>query len=265
MAVPPRTRRSETLPRRRWSLLSQLAGWFVSIAVAAALGGIIIFGRPDDVATAQRIADREVRMGLLPGERIERTAHVAQRHVLDYFRRTHGTLAATERRIIFVGVLPRDLVEPATEPPAFDVRTFWYDTVFAARPTRVFFGRAGGVVVGVPGADESFGVTRGDRADAEAVLGVARRPVAAGRPSVARELAAVAEAAARAPLREYHDVKRGETLIGIAEQYGVTPDSIVFLNGLPAPAIKAGQRLLVREWRDTTVYYRDTLLPARRY
>lgn len=259
------TRRSETLPRRRWGLLSRLAAWLVSVAVVASVGGAIIFGRSDDVAELQQVSDREVRMTLLPGERLERSAHVAQRHVLDYFRRTHGTLAATDRRLIFVGVLPRDLVEPASEPPAFDVRTFRYDTAFAARPTRVFFGRTAGIVVGAPGEDERFGVARADVADAEAVLASARRHVATVRQSVARELAAVADAATRAPIREYHDVKRGETLIGIAERYGVTPDSIQFLNALAAPRIIAGQRILVREYRDTTVYYRDTLQPGRRY
>ena len=101
-------------------------------------------------------AARRARATLEPGERIEASAYVAQRHPLDYFRETYGTLAATDRRLIFIGVLPRDFLEPERDLPAFDVRTFPYDTTLLLRGARVFFGRTYGVVLHTDEGDEAF-------------------------------------------------------------------------------------------------------------
>jgi hypothetical protein len=247
-------------PRRRWPWL---LAWVAASAFVGGVAAFVLFGSPASARTAHRIADREVAMTLDPGERIEASAYVSQRHALDYFRETYGTLAATDRRLIFIGVLPRDFLEPERDLPAFDVRTFPYDTTLLLRGARVFFGRTFGVVLHTEDGDEAFGVTRSQWPRTQEVIRSLGRHTLAVRQSVERERQAIAEAASRPPTLTYHKVKRGETLIEIARLYATTPESLLVLNSMRDSTIKAGQTLLVKVYRDTIVYYRDTLLPGR--
>lgn len=260
--VVMRARRPAIIRRqpKRWPWL---LAWVAASAFVGGVVAFVLFGSPSSARTAHRIADREVLMTLDPGERIEASAYVAQRHPLDYFRETYGTLAATDRRLIFIGVLPRDFLEPERDLPAFDVRTFPYDTTLLLRGARVFFGRAFGVVLHTDDGDEAFGVPGGQWPRTQQVIRALGRHTLAVRQSVERERQAIAEAATRPPILTYHKVKRGETLIEIAKLYATTPESLLVLNAMRDSSIKAGQTLLVREFRDTTVYYRDTLLPGR--
>jgi hypothetical protein len=246
--------------RKRWPFL---LAWVLASAFVGGVAAFVLFGSPASARTAHRIADREVAMTLDPGERIEASAYVAQRHPLDYFRETYGTLAATDRRLIFIGVLPRDFLEPERDLPAFDVRTFPYDTTLLLRGARVFFGRTYGVVLHTDDGDEAFSVAGGQWPRTQEVIRALGRHTLAVRQSVERERQAIAEAASRPPVLTYHKVKRGETLIGIANLYATTPESLLVLNSMTDSTIKAGQTLLVKVFRDTTVYYRDTLLPGR--
>jgi hypothetical protein len=260
---PPQPHRVAIRRKRRRFLPWLLAG-VVAVALVGAVVALVLFGSPGSVRAARRVADREVQMTLEPGERVEAAAHVAQRHALDYFRETHGTLAATDRRLIFIGVLPRDFLEPERDLPAFDVQTFLYDTSLAMRGARVFFGRTFGVVVHDSAGNRQFGVTGAEWPQVQQVMRRVNARVLAVRQSVERERQAIAEAAARPPIREYHTVKRGESLIGISKLYATTPESLLVLNALRDSTIRAGQTLLVREYRDTTVTYRDTLMPGRK-
>ena len=241
-----------------------MLAWLAAITLVGGIAALVLFGSPGSERSARRIADRETQMTIEPGERVEGSAHVTQRHALDYFRETHGTLTATDRRLIFVGVLPRDFLEPERDLPAFDVQTFLYDTALAVRGARVFFGRAYGVVVRDAGGKRQFAAARAEWPEVQRVVRGVNRHVLAVRQSVERERQAIAEAAARPPVREYHKVKRGESLIAIARLYETTPESLLVLNAMRDSTIRAGQSLLVREYRDTTVSYRDTLLPGRR-
>jgi len=259
---PPQPARVAIRKRRR-GVVARLAAWLAALAVVGAVVALVLFGSPGSERAARRIADREVQMTLEPGERVEGTAHVVQRHALDYFRETHGTLAVTDRRLIFIGVLPRDLLEPERDLPAFDVETFVFDTALSARGARVFFGRAFGVVVRDGERRRQFQVSRAEWPRVQQVVRAASRRVLVVRQSVERERRAIAEMEAREPIREYHTVKRGESLIAIARLYTTTPESLLVLNALRDSTIRAGQSLLVRQYRDTTVSYRDTLLPGR--
>ena len=261
--LQPGRARVVALKRRRANPLARLLAWVVAPAAVLGVAAGVLFGSPGSARTARRIADREVQMMLEPGERLEGTAHVAQRHALDYFRETHGTLAATDRRLVFVGVLPRDFLEPERNLPAFDVRVFLYDTVLTLRGARVFFDRAFGIRLHAAAGNEAFGVSRSEWPKVQQVIRAANRHVLAVRQSVERERQAIAEAAARPPIREFHAVKRGESLIAIAREYQTTPESLLVLNSLRDSTIRAGDTLLVRVYRDTTVSYRDTLLPGR--
>ena len=261
---PPPQPGRVAIRRRRRGLLAWLVAWLAALAVVGAVVALVLFGSPGSERAARRIADREVQMTLEPGERVEGTAHVAQRHALDYFRETYGTLTVTDRRLIFIGVLPRDFLEPERDLPAFDVQTFVFDTALTVLGARLFFGRAFGVVVHDGERRRQFQVSRSEWSRLQQVVRTVNRRVLAVRQSVGRERQAIAEAAARPPIREFHTVKRGQSLIAIARLYQTTPESLLVLNALGDSTIRAGQRLLVRQYRDTTVTYRDTLLPARK-
>jgi LysM repeat protein len=51
---------------------------------------------------------------------------------------------------------------------------------------------------------------------------------------------------AATPAKRYHEVKKGETLTGIAKRYGISVEELRRLNRLsPKAALSAGQKLLV--------------------
>src|SRR5690349_3010262 len=57
------------------------------------------------------IAARELRLNTLAeGERVIRSVPVFQRPWIDYFRATRGLLVLTDRRLLFLGLEPRDLL-----------------------------------------------------------------------------------------------------------------------------------------------------------
>jgi LysM domain-containing protein len=231
--------------RVRRTLAALLAG-LTTLAVVA----FVVIGRPPKTSWARAAADRELRLSLEPGERLESKAYVTQRWLVDYERETHGVLAGTDRRLLFIGVRPGGLPEARDEPPAFDVRAFPYDTLTAVRRTRVFFGRAAGIEIRGGGRRESFGVDGDQWNDVDSVsAGLARR-AEAQRAAAAHEALVQRIIAARPDVREFYTVKRGDALISIARIYGLTPDSLQRLNGLPDERVKIGQQLLVRVYRD---------------
>ena len=231
--------------RVRRSLAALLAG-LTTLAVVA----FVVIGRPPAERWARAAADRELRLSLEPGERIESEAYVTQRFIVDYLRETHGVLAATNRRLVFVGVRPGGPPEARDEPPAFDVRAFPYDTLASITRSLVFFGRAAGVVVRGGGQRQSFGVSSDQRPAVESVTASLTRRAQAQRAAAAHEALVQRIIAARPDVREFYVVKRGDALISIARTYNLTPDSLQRLNALPDERVKIGQRLLVRVYRD---------------
>ena len=71
-----------------------------------------------DPRDAAVIADRELRLNVIaPDEHVFMAIPVSRRQATDYFRATHGELVLTDRRMIFLGLRPRDLLSPADAPP----------------------------------------------------------------------------------------------------------------------------------------------------
>src|SRR5947199_200276 len=69
---------------------------------------------------ASVIAARELRVNTLgDGERVIRMVAVFQRPWIDYFRATRGLLVLTDRRLLFLGLEPRDLLGNGDSPPTF--------------------------------------------------------------------------------------------------------------------------------------------------
>lgn len=197
-----------------------------------------------DRANAQRLAAAELRARLDPGEHLLRQVRAAERHWYDLYRATYGALAATDRRVLYVGVLP-ELYPSADAPRAYDVRSYPYDTLFRIAPTDA--AGAAGVTVSHGGESRRYHVPAGQRAALAALVRDAFRRDYAVREMLRLERWYRDSLAALPPIREYYRVQRGDALDAIARRYETTTDRLRALNDLASDRIRVGQQLLVRE------------------
>lgn len=240
----------EPISRRRELALqlSVLVGMAIVGASLLALG--FWLHRGDD-----RIGRREARLelgrALEPGEQLVVAVEVGQRHWWDHFRSTPGLLAATDRRVLYVGTAPPPLFRPrGDDPPAFIERSFAYDTGLVVRAARVQGGTRRGIVVRTSEEDERFAVRGGARVAADSLVRLAqlRRQ---GQLAVIQRQQEIFDSIAALPPPPplLHRVSPGETLYGIAIRYNVTPEVLRSMNGLATNRIVIGQQLVVRRYR----------------
>jgi LysM repeat protein len=208
--------------------------------------------QPRDV---QLIVDRELRMNTLqPGERVLRTVAVFRRNAADYYRQTRGLLVLTDRRLLYLGVPPRDITGASDQPPTFDQREFRIDTLVRLKPSFAVIGFARALKVESPDEnDVKVGIPSGSWQHAQLMrqawdarhktlqgIGVWAQRVRDARGQLQKELAAYR----RQPV--YHVVRPGDAISSIASWYETSTDSIAALNGIVGNKIKVGQRLLIR-------------------
>jgi hypothetical protein len=197
-----------------------------------------------DGAHATQLAAVELQRRLEPGERLMSQVSVLQRRWSDAYRATYGVLAATDRRILFVGVVP-ELYAAPDGPRIFDVQAFGYDTTFAIAPAVVPLSVRGAIVASGVRA-RRFGVASAGPALAALIAAASGRALTLAEMH-RRERAFHDSIAALPPLREYHRVERGEAIDLIARRYETTADRIRTLNQLLSDRIVVGQTLIVRE------------------
>jgi LysM repeat protein len=210
----------------------------------AAVLGVVFFLNLRDGARATQLATVELQRRLEPGERIIGTVSVLQRRWSDVYRATYGVLAATDRRVLVVGVVP-ELYAAPEGPRIFDVQSFAYDTTFVIAPAIVPLSVRGALVASGD-RTQRFGVSSDGPALAALITAASGRAFALAE-TRRRERAFRDSIAALPPLREYHRVERGEALETIARRYETTADLIRTLNQLLSDRILVGQTLIVRE------------------
>jgi len=230
------------LPRIFRALIAQ-----VVVVVLLLLIGLAVHVYRTQPRPARALVENELRGGLLASdEHLERIANVFRRRPSDYFRATRGILALTDKRIIYVGIAPRDILGPNESAPAFESHDFALDTATTVAAGHTLLGAVHAVVFRQTGNREVFGVGDADWNDARAIIAGVHRHQENQRAEAARNRRAqeVADSIARAP--KWHVVVRGEALSTIATMYNTTPENLRALNGLSSDRIRVGQRLLVK-------------------
>ena len=242
----PRRRRTRERPHERLLRALRLSAWTLATIAALAGTALLVFLHRGDAEGSARLANAELEHSLQRGEVVLRRASVMRRNWWDFFRVTHGVLAVTDRRLVYIGVPPDELLPREPEPVELEGFTFPFDRVIDTRLSRVFLGTVPGLAVSSAGRQVSFGFASRDRAKVDSVVAIVSRKASELRAAqeAERRAAEVSIAASRRAI--YHLVRRGEALEFIANRYGTSVDSLVAWNHLPGTRIKAGQRLLVR-------------------
>jgi LysM domain-containing protein len=235
-------------PGARYSLMA--AGVLVLVIV----GEFVVHMARSEPRDTRAIAERELRLNTLqPGERVIRSVSVFKRPAIEYFRATRGLITLTDKRLVYLGLEPRDLLAAPDLPPTFEERDFPIDTSVHVSSGRTFFGLAHAIVISTPNETIKLGVPAAARpgADVLVVSMNARRSTAIARSVEQSQLLVAAEAQWREVersrrLAKYYVVRRGDALGGIATIWNTTPDKLRAWNSLSTNNIRAGQRLMVK-------------------
>jgi hypothetical protein len=222
------------------------SAWGLVILIGVAIATFVFLLHRGDPEGASRIANAEIDASLETGERVLDRVAVRQRHWWDYYRQTHGVLAATDRRLIYIGLPPEPLLHANDGPPPLVQASFLYARPLEIRPDRALFGTVRGVSIVGDETRQSFGVAASEASRLDDVLKAVstRLGELQAVADAERRATEAAAAAARRPI--HHLVQPGEALTSIARRYGVSVDSLLVWNGLTSPRIRTGSRLLVR-------------------
>lgn len=228
-------------------LVVLLALGTVTLVVTLGVVGYVFFMRTVDLPEAQAIAERELTSGTLRfGERVQRAAHVYIRRPSDYFRGANGVLAATNERLIFIGVAPRGNLDSPDAPPVILQQEFTSDTLLRLESARIFLGTSRGVIAERDGQEGRFGATRRHWHELEELSTYVNRLHETQRQEAARERRLREEVAriVAEPLR--YTVKRGDAISTIAEWFGTTIEDLQRWNNIEGTRIRIGEELVVR-------------------
>jgi LysM repeat protein len=247
---PPRIQKK----RRRFEPATLYAIVFAVLIGVAVLVQYGVHMARTDPRDARAIAERELQVNTLqPGEKVFRMVSVFKRPAISYFRATRGLLVLTNKRLLYLGLEPRDLLAAPDLPPTFEEREFPLDTTVKVRSGRTFFGLAKAIVIETPDASLRLGVPSDawPKADVMIIAMDVRRDKAVVASAEQKKFLAKAEAqrkAAEAERRKakYYTVRRGDALGSIATMWNTTADRLRDWNKLPNNNIRVGQNLLVR-------------------
>ena len=240
---------------RRMSPAAKYAVVLISVAALIIVVQLVLHSMRTEPRDSRMIADRELAVNVIePGERVEQAVSVVRRLPVDYFRATRGILALTNKRVVFLGLRPRDMLAPSDAPPSFEEQDFPLDTAVSVRTGRVMGWLMKGVIVQTPDETIRLAVPGTAWADAQKLAGrmTTSRDAAVARAKQQEELRKVADAQWKQAVAawkkpQYYTARRGDALGSIATMWNTTPQKLQQLNKLPDNRIRVGQSLLVRE------------------
>lgn len=218
-------------------------------AVAVMVFGYAIFMRQVDARGAWQSAARELNGGMLRyGERVEKFSKAYQRRPSDYYRASNGLLVATNRRLIFVGISPKDKLQNEDAPQTVLQYEFPNDTLLTMRQQRLYALSAHGVRVGHPSSGtQEFASSSGDDAALDSLIDYVDRRLAAQRAEAVRERRIREAVAALMNQPIEYVVRRGDAISTIASRFDTTPELIQKWNGMTSNTVRIGERLIVKQ------------------
>jgi LysM domain-containing protein len=249
-----RRRRSRGGRRRRLHPWVRYFLPFLVLAVALLGVQIAIHAFRTDPRDALALTQRELELTVLrPGEHVYGVVPAHHRSAVNYFRATRGILVLTDRRMVFLGLVPRDLVASADAPAAFEQRDYPIDTLVRINRTYAPLSLSRALEIDTPRGDQKLAVPRNawNRAVAlkrvfdwqhETLFEEGRRQGALNKAVAGAQRAATVQR--KRPW--YHLIRRGEALSSIAALYDTTPEQLRSLNNIVGDRIRAGQRLMVK-------------------
>ena len=243
---------------RRTKRRVRSAVWYVAgiigVVFLIVIAQVALYVRRAEPRDTRAILERELRLNTLrPQEQVIRTVRVFRRNGAEYFRRTRGILVLTDRRLIYLGVPPRDVTGASDAPAIFDQREFPIDTLVRLKSSFAILGLSRAIKIDSPDGEVVLGVASGGWPQAKVLrqawdarhkrlmaIGVWGSRVRDARAHLQKEL----EEYAKRPV--YHTVRPGDALGSIATWYETTPEEIQKANNLTGNKIKVGQQLLIR-------------------
>jgi LysM repeat protein len=234
---------------------AKYAAVLISVAMLLIIVQLVLHSMRTEPRDSRMIADRELAVNVVePGEKIEQVVSVVRRLPVDYFRATRGILALTSKRVIFLGLRPRDMLAPSDAPPSFEQQDFPLDTAISVKTGRVMAWLTKGIIVHTPDETIRLAVPGTAWPDAQKLASrmTTSRDAALATVKHQEELQKVADAEWKQAVAawkkpQYYTVRRGDALGSIATMWNTTTETLQKLNKMPDIRIRVGQTLLVRE------------------
>jgi LysM repeat protein len=234
---------------------AKYAAVLVTVAILLIVGQLVLHSMRTEPRDSRMIADRELAVNVVdPGEQVQQVVSVVRRMPVDYFRATRGILALTDKRIVFLGLRPRDMLAPSDAPPSFEQQDFPLDTAVSVETGRVMGWLAKGIIVHTPDETIRLAVPSASWPDAQKLASrmTTSRDAALATVKRQQELQKVADAEWKRAVAnwkkpQYYTVRRGDAIGSVATMWNTTTEKLQQLNKLPDIRIRIGQSLLVRE------------------
>lgn len=248
--VPPQRPRTTGRTRRvtqeptgpRYTLLVLGLG----LVALLAAGYLLLMRHVDPAAARAQVASELAALPLEPGEGVERTAPVYLRSAWDYFRSSHGVIAATDRRLIVLTIAPSDRFAGETERAVMDRREFPKDTTLRTERVRANYGLAKGVRLEANGRRATYAVFGRDEPALNALLANVKQrqdSIHAAAREAARQRRLLIEAL-KQPI--WYRVRRGDAVASIAQRFNTTPERLREINGMANDRIRVGDSLMIK-------------------